>query len=256
MAIGKPPTPGRPHRQRQRYVAPILRLGRQPRPRDRFPVPGRDNDTAYSSPDSDPQTDRRAHRCAGGPAAPAGTFEGSARSTIFSHGGPQAIADGTAPVGVSSGGKKIHQLSLRGNRRPGHAIHMAAVTQIRYKHSPGRGYFDRKIAEGKTGKEALRALKRRVSDAIYRQLQADARTAAARSGAAGPGGQPGNGSASSAAGSHPARRLFGPATPEPAPSVRPRRRRPVPAPPAARAHASDRTGQQRGFRSVLFEQAG
>jgi transposase len=152
-----------------------------------------------------------------------------------------AAYNGTAPVEASSGKRKVFRLSRRGNRRMNHAVHMAAVTQIRNRHSDGRAYYDKKIAEGKTGKEALRALKRRVSDVIYRQLQADARTAAARSGAAGPGGQPGNGSVSSAAGSHPARRLFGPATPEPAPSVRPRRQRPVPAPPAARAHASDRT---------------
>ena len=43
---------------------------------------------------------------------------------------------------------------------------MAAVTQIRYKHSPGRAYYDKKITEGKTHKEALRALKRRISDAV------------------------------------------------------------------------------------------
>jgi len=66
-------------------------------------------------------------------------------------------------------------LSRRGNRRVNHAIHMAAVTQIRNKHSDGRAYFDRKLAEGKTRKEALRSLKRRVSDAIYAHLQADAR---------------------------------------------------------------------------------
>jgi transposase len=68
-------------------------------------------------------------------------------------------------------------LSRRGNRRVNHAIHMAAVTQIRNKHSDGRAYFDRKLAEGKTRKEALRSLKRRVSDAIYAHLQADARRA-------------------------------------------------------------------------------
>ena len=78
---------------------------------------------------------------------------------------------------------------------------MAAVTQIRHRHSEGRAYYDRKLAEGKTPKEALRALKRQVSDAIYARLQADARRAAAR--AEGPGGQPGNDSVASAAGSHP-----------------------------------------------------
>jgi transposase len=131
-----------------------------------------------------------------------------------------AAYNGTAPIEVSSGERKIHRLSLRGNRRHGHAIHMAAVTQIRHTHSDGRAYFEKKTAEGKTGKEALRALKRQLSDAIYVRLKADAtRTVSAE--ASGPGGQSGNGSVSSAAGSHPARRLFGQATPGPAPSLRP-----------------------------------
>ena len=106
--------------------------------------------------------------------------------------------------------RKACRLSLRGNRRLNHAIHMAAVTQIRHKHSQGRAYYDKKLAEGKTHKEALRALKRRISDAIYAALVADARQAAA--GTKGPGGQPGNLSVSRAAGSHPAHRLFGQAT--------------------------------------------
>ena len=76
---------------------------------------------------------------------------------------------------------------------------MTAITQIRHAHSDGRAYYDRKIAEGKTHKEALRSLKRRISDAIYARLQDDARRAA-QSAAAGPGGQPGNDSDSSAAG--------------------------------------------------------
>jgi transposase len=126
-----------------------------------------------------------------------------------------AAYNGTAPIEVSSGGRKVHRLSRRGNRRLNHAIHMIAVTQIRYRHSPGRAYYDKKLAEGKTGKEALRALKRQVSDAVFACLQADARHAAADASKS-PGGQPGNGSASSAAGSHPERRLFGQATPGPA----------------------------------------
>ena len=124
-----------------------------------------------------------------------------------------AAYNGTAPAGVSSGEKKICRLSLRGNRRLNHAIHMAAITQIRYKHSDGRGYYERKIAEGKTHKEALRCLKRRISDALYARLRADARKA-------GPGGQPGNLSVSRAAGSHPEHRLFGQATPGPETSLR------------------------------------
>jgi len=122
--------------------------------------------------------------------------------------------NGTAPAGVSPGKRKIGRLSRRGNRRLNHAIHMAAVTQIRYRHSQGRAYYDKKRAEGKTGKEALRALKRQISDAIFACLQADAQRVAAS--ANGPGGQPGNDSGSSAAGSHPAHRLFGQATPGPA----------------------------------------
>jgi transposase len=128
-----------------------------------------------------------------------------------------AAYNGTAPVEVSSGDRKIHRLSLRGNRRVNHAIHMAAITQIRYQHSDGRAYYDKKVAEGKTHKEALRCLKRRISDAPCARLQADSRQAVA----AGPGGQPGNDSASSATGSHPARRLFGQATPGPATTIRP-----------------------------------
>jgi transposase len=131
-----------------------------------------------------------------------------------------AAYNGTAPVEVSSGNRKIYRLSRRGNRRLNHAVHMAAVTQIRYRHSDGRAYYDRKLAEGKTPKEALRCLKRRVSDAIYARLQADARRAAAFARTAGPGGQPGNDSVASAAGSHPENQLFGQATPEPATTLR------------------------------------
>ena len=78
-----------------------------------------------------------------------------------------ASYNGTAPVEVSSGNRKIYRLSLRGNRRINHALHMAAITQIRHAHSDGRAYYERKIAEGKTHKEALRCLKRRISDAVF-----------------------------------------------------------------------------------------
>ncbi len=131
-----------------------------------------------------------------------------------------AACNGTAPVEVSSGNRKTCRLSLKGNRRINHAIHMAAITQIRHKHSDGRAYYERKIAEGKTHKEALRCLKRRISDAIYAALVADARQAAAGC-PEGPGGQPGNLSVSGAAGSHPERRLFGQATAGPDSTLRP-----------------------------------
>jgi transposase len=113
-----------------------------------------------------------------------------------------AAFNGSAPIEVSSGGRKTYRLSRRGNRQLNHALHCAAVTQIRFKHSAGRAFYDRKIAEGKTPKEALRALKRRISDALYSRMVADARRTAPQA-TAGSGGQPGNDSVASAAGSHP-----------------------------------------------------
>ena len=130
-----------------------------------------------------------------------------------------ASYNGTAPIEVSSGGHKVFRLSRRGNRRLSHAVHMAAVTQVSHRHSEGRAYYDRKVKEGKTSKEALRCLKRRISDAIFAHLVADAKRKAV-SVTAGPGGQRGNGSVSSVAGSHPERQLFGQATPGPVPTIR------------------------------------
>jgi transposase len=65
-----------------------------------------------------------------------------------------------------------HRLSLAGNRKLNYALHMVAVCQAR---SDGRGgtYYRKKIAEGKSRKEALRCLKRRVSDVVFRSLVAD-----------------------------------------------------------------------------------
>ena len=65
---------------------------------------------------------------------------------------------GIAPVEHSSGGRVFHRLSLRGHRRLNNAIHMVAICQIRQPHSQGRAYFERKVAEGKTKREALRSL--------------------------------------------------------------------------------------------------
>ena len=80
---------------------------------------------------------------------------------------------GTAPIEMSCGPRVIHRLSRRGNRQLNHAMHLAALSRIRYPDTQGRVYFDRKVAEGKTSKEAFRAL-RRVSDAVYRRLLIDA----------------------------------------------------------------------------------
>jgi transposase len=158
-----------------------------------------------------------------------------------------AAYDGTAPIEVSSGGRKVYRLSRRGNRRLNHAIHMVAVTQIRYRHSPGRAYYDKKLVEGKTGKEALRCLKRQISDAIFACLRADARRAAAAA-AKSPGGQRGNHSRSRAAGSHPDHRLFGQATPGPAthPTTPADPGAPAPFPAPLPSRASGRPGQGPG----------
>jgi transposase len=113
---------------------------------------------------------------------------------------------GTAPLDASSGEQNRHRLSRAGNRRVNHMIHIAAVTQLRHD-STGRAYYQRKRAEGKKPMEALRCLKRRISDAIYRQLVADAERDRARDelqlDGASPGGHCGASQESSAAGSHP-----------------------------------------------------
>ena len=87
---------------------------------------------------------------------------------------------GTAPLDASSGEQNRHRLSRAGNRRMNH---IAAISQIRLD-TDGRAYYRRKRAEGKRPLEAIRCLKRRISDAIFRQLLADAQAAAC----AGPGG--------------------------------------------------------------------
>jgi transposase len=86
-----------------------------------------------------------------------------------------ASYNGTAPVEFSSGGRTVHRVSERGCRMLNHALHMAAICQIRQTNSQGRIYFERRVAEGKTKKEAIRALKRHLSNAVYRQLLLDAR---------------------------------------------------------------------------------
>jgi transposase len=80
---------------------------------------------------------------------------------------------GTAPLDASSGEQNRHRLSRAGNRRINHMIHIAAVTQLRLD-TEGRDYYRRKRAAGKKSQEAIRCLKRRISDAIYKQLVADA----------------------------------------------------------------------------------
>lgn len=87
---------------------------------------------------------------------------------------PAAFASytGTAPIEVSSGDVVRHRLSRAGDRQLNFCLHIMAITQIR-RDTPGRSYYLRKRASGKNHPEAMRCLKRRLSDAVYRQLRND-----------------------------------------------------------------------------------
>ena len=74
-----------------------------------------------------------------------------------------ASYNGTAPIEASSGERNRHRLNQRGNRQLNYALHVVAITQLRYP-CEGREYYDRKRAEGKNTKEAIRALKRQLSN--------------------------------------------------------------------------------------------
>ena len=115
---------------------------------------------------------------------------------------PSAVAfasyTGTAQIEVSSGDVVRHRLSRAGDRQLNFCLHIMAITQIR-RDTAGQAYCQRKRAAGKSHKEALRCLKRRLSDTVYRHLQREAR---ARS-ATGPGGHTGASTESSATGSTP-----------------------------------------------------
>jgi transposase len=105
--------------------------------------------------------------------------------------------NGTAPIDASSGDQVRHRLSRAGNRQINRVLHIMAVVQLR-NQTEGRAYFDRRVAEGKTPMEAMRALKRRLSDIVYKQMKDDAQRVGAS-----PGGHPGTTLQSSVADSHP-----------------------------------------------------
>jgi transposase len=85
--------------------------------------------------------------------------------------------NGTAPLPVWSANHVRHRLSRTGNRQLNAAIHRIAVTQIRI-HQPAKDYVARRIAMANTKTESLRALKRRLSDVVFRALLIDSNTAA------------------------------------------------------------------------------
>ena len=95
---------------------------------------------------------------------------------------------GTAPLEASFGDQRRHRLPRAANRRINRVLHIMAVVQLRHD-TPGRAYYRRRLAERKTTMEALRALKRHLSDVVYKQMLHDARTSGA--GETGPGGRSG-----------------------------------------------------------------
>jgi transposase len=108
-----------------------------------------------------------------GPVVAARVLADTGDVTRFADRNKYASWTGTAPIEASSGEVVRHRLSRAGNRRMNHMIHIAAATQIRLD-TPGRAYYLRKIGAGKSRREAMRCLKRRISDALYRRLRADA----------------------------------------------------------------------------------
>jgi transposase len=84
-----------------------------------------------------------------------------------------ARMNGTAPIPASTGQTNRHRLNKGGNRRLNHAIHMIALTQARIDPR-ARAYIERRRSEGRTKRDAVRALKRHLSDVVYQQLRADA----------------------------------------------------------------------------------
>ncbi|WP_246001797.1 transposase [Allorhizocola rhizosphaerae] len=112
----------------------------------------------------------------------------------FADRGHFASWNGTASLEASSGNQQRHRLSRAGNRRINRVLHIMAVVQLRHD-TEGRRYFRRKLAAGKTAMEAMRAVKRRLSNVVYQQMLTDAKTS--------PGGQPGATLTSSAVGSTP-----------------------------------------------------
>jgi transposase len=130
--------------------------------------------------------------------------------------------NGTAPIDASSGDQNRHRLSRAGNRRINRALHIMAIVQLR-NDTEGRRYYRRKLAAGKTSMEAMRALKRRLSDIVYRQMLADTKrtkTVPETEPRTGPGGHVGATLTSSAADPNPKidtseKSLPGPAEPQP-----------------------------------------
>lgn len=101
--------------------------------------------------------------------------------TRFSNEARYASYAGVAPIEISSGEHTRHRLSRSGNRQLNCAIHLIALQQIRHNCDGGGTYYRRKLDEGKTAKEAMRSLKRRITARLYRILRQDENQRGSRS---------------------------------------------------------------------------
>jgi transposase len=77
---------------------------------------------------------------------------------------------GVAPLDASSGRQQRHRLNRTGNRQLNRTLHVIAVTQVRM-HPPAMAYYERRKAEGKTNREALRTLKRYLARTVFNTLK-------------------------------------------------------------------------------------
>ena len=146
-----------------------------------------------------------------GPVVAARLLARTRRASRFPTAAAFASYAGVAPVEVSSAERVRHRLPRGGDRQLNFALHIVALTQVRMRSSSGRAYYDTKIAAGKTHNEAMRCLKRRLADHLWRLMIRDE-----GSQAAGPGGHQGATLQSSAAGSTPNTSTSEKSLPEPA----------------------------------------
>ena len=131
-----------------------------------------------------------------GPVIAAQLLGRTRRASRFPTAAAFASYAGVAPVEVASADHARHRLPRGGDRQLNHAFHMVALTQIRRPDSAGRVYYDTKIATGKTHNDAMRCLKRRLADHVWRRMIRDERAQEAD-----PGGHSGATLQSSATGS-------------------------------------------------------
>jgi transposase len=90
----------------------------------------------------------------------------------FRSSGAFAMHNGTAPIPVWSGNEQRHRLNRGGNRQLNAALHRIAITQLRLGGA-ARAYIEHRMSLGNTKTEAIRALRRQLSDEVYRRLRLD-----------------------------------------------------------------------------------